>query len=175
NGHDIDEWDEAETNVRQDSWNSGKKEGQLVHVDEEGQLVDGWESGAERKIAWQLYTNYQQQNLGTGVVITDTLAYEGSIDEDSIVVSVYEVDKDGNTTITDSQITDYEVEVNGKEFILTFAEDFVVDERYVIEFTTSVPDISQESYRNDATVKVGETEYEYDATVDYDKWNDNLN
>src|SRR5699024_9261993 len=106
NDHEIEENDQDDTYVREDSWNSGKKEGQLVHVDEEGQLVDGWESGAERKIAWQLYTNYQQQNLGTGVVITDTLAYEGSIDEDSIVVSVYEVDKDGNTTITDSQITD---------------------------------------------------------------------
>src|SRR5699024_6275535 len=35
NGNDIEEDDDAETNVRDDSWNSGKKEGQLVYVDEE--------------------------------------------------------------------------------------------------------------------------------------------
>src|SRR5699024_10219530 len=174
NGNDIEEDADAETNVREDSWNSGKKEGQLVHVDEEGNLADGWESGAERKIAWQLYTNYQKQNLGTGVVITDELDYEGTIDKDSIVVSVYEVSAGGETTITDETITGYKVDVNGKEFTLTFDEDFVVDERYVIEFTTSVPDISEENYKNDATIKVGDKEYPYSGTVDYDKWNDNL-
>src|SRR5699024_9455184 len=68
----------------------------------------------------------------------------------------------------------YKVDVNGKEFTLTFDEDFVVDERYVIEFTTSVPDISEENYKNDATIKVGDKEYPYSGTVDYDKWNNNL-
>ena len=177
NGHDIkEEYDDAERYVRQDSWNSGKKEGQLVHFDEEGNKVEGWESGSERKIAWQLYTNYQEQNLGTGVVITDTLDYEGTIDKDSIVVSVYEIDKEGNTTITNTTLADdkYEVVVDDNTFTLRFAKGFVVDERYVIEFTTSVPDISQKKYKNDATVKVGETEYEYDATVEYDKWEDHL-
>src|SRR5699024_3804150 len=37
-GHDIEEEDDADTKVREDSWNSGKKEGQLVHVDEDGNL-----------------------------------------------------------------------------------------------------------------------------------------
>src|SRR5699024_8533017 len=174
NDHEIEEEDQDDTHVREDSWNSGKKEGQLVHVDEEGQLVDGWESGAERKIAWQLYTNYQKQNLGNGVVIKDTLDYEGTIDEDSIVVSVYDVDKDGNTTITDAQISDYKVDVNGNEFTLTFDEDFVVDERYVVEFTTTVPDISQENYKNDAKVIVDGKEYPYSGSVNYDEWNDYL-
>src|SRR5699024_10934588 len=46
NGHDIKEEDDEERYVRQDSWNSGKKEGQLVHFDEEGNKVDGWASGS---------------------------------------------------------------------------------------------------------------------------------
>src|SRR5690606_28773410 len=100
NNHEIDEEDDAETKVRQDSWNSGKKEGQLVHFDENGNQVEGWKTGFERKIAWQIYTNYQKQNLGTSVSITDMLDYEGAIDEDSIVVSIYEVSADGETTIT---------------------------------------------------------------------------
>ena len=173
-GHDIEEEDDTDTKVREDSWNSGKKEGQLVHVDEDGNLIEGWESGSERKVAWQLYTNYQKQNLGTSVVITDTLDYEGTIDEDSITVSVYEVSADGETTITDDTITNYEVSVNGKEFTLKFDEDFVVDERYVVQFTTTVPDISQEKYTNNASVKVGDKEYPYSGTVNYDKWNDYL-
>src|SRR5699024_4520323 len=113
-------------------------------------------------------------NLGTGVVITDTLDYEGTIDKDSITVSVYEVSTDGETTITDDTITNYEVSVDGKEFTLTFDEDFVVDERYVVQFTTTVPDISQEKYTNNASVKVGDKEYPYSGTVNYDEWNDYL-
>ncbi|MFC3900981.1 Cna B-type domain-containing protein [Aliicoccus persicus] len=174
NGHDIDEEDDASTRVREDSWNSGKKEGQLVHEDSDGNLVAGWENGSERKIAWQLYTNYQKQNLGTDVEITDTLAYEGTIDEDSIKVSIYEVSADGETTITDEAITNYTVTVDGNKFTLTFADDFVVDERYVVEFTTTVPDISQESYKNEAWLKVDNKEYPYSGTVDYDRWDDYL-
>src|SRR5699024_6513604 len=66
------------------------------------------------------------------------------------------------------------VTVDGKEFTLTFAEDFVVDKRYVVEFITTVPDISQEKYENNAKVKVGGDDYPYSGTVDYDKWNDYL-
>lgn len=91
NENPIDETRNADTRVREDSWNSGKKEGQLVHFDDEGKAVNGWVSGSERKVAWQLYTNYQKQNLGSDVSITDTLAYAGNIDADSIRVSVYNV------------------------------------------------------------------------------------
>ncbi|MEI3604296.1 Cna B-type domain-containing protein [Pseudogracilibacillus sp. SE30717A] len=171
NGHTIDVEDDASHKVRQDSWNSGKKEGQLVHEDSEGNLVNGWESGSERKIAWQLYTNYQKQDLGTGVVITDTLDYEGTIDKDSITVSVYEVDAKGETKITGPKIDDYSVTVENDKFTLTFNDNFEVKERYVIEFTTTVPDISQQNYTNDATVKVGEKENLFSGTVNYDKYN----
>src|SRR5699024_3509619 len=52
--------------------------------------------------------------------------------------------------------------------------DFVVDERYVVQFTTTVPDISQEKYTDNASVKGGDKEYPYSGTVNYDKWNDYL-
>src|SRR5699024_9079975 len=65
-------------------------------------------------------------------------------------------------------------DVNGNEFTLTFDEDFVVDERYVVEFTTTVPDISQENYKNDAKVIVDGKEYPYSGSVNYDEWNDYL-
>src|SRR5699024_12783853 len=65
--------------------------------------------------------------------------------------------------------SDYKVDVNGNEFTLTFDEDFVVDERYVVEFTTTVPDISQENYKNDAKVIVDGKEYPYSGSVNYDR------
>lgn len=169
NGHDFDTPRQDDTTVREEAWNSGYKEGQLVHENANGNLVEGWESGSERKVAWQLYTNYQEQNLGTGVVIEDTLDYEGTIDEDSITVLVYDVNATGDATITKTEIDDYMVDVNGKEFTLTFNEDFVVDERYVVTFTTTVPNISQPEYTNNATVKVGENAYDYTGTEYYDK------
>ncbi len=178
NENEIDEKRNASQRVREDSWNSGKKEGQLVHfVDDQADPVNGWVSGSERKIAWQLYMNYQEQNLGTGVVVTDELAYAGDIDADSIQVSVYGVDSDGKTTITDNVLDPDNYSVNTGEdgkFILTFADGFEVTERYVIEFTTSVPDISVEKYTNNATVTAGGVDYKYSATLNYNEHDDFL-
>lgn len=172
NGNEFDTGREDEETVREDSWNSGKKEGQLVHEDADGKLADGWTSGNERKIAWQLYINYQKQNLGSDIVIEDTLDYEGTIDEGSVIVSVYEVAANGDTTITDEVLSEenYTVQYNGQSFTLTFAEDFVVSERYVVQFTTTVPKVSQPTYTNNATVKVGDSEFPYSGTVNYDKY-----
>ncbi len=171
NGNPIKVEDNASHKVRQDAWNSGKKVGQLVHEDSEGNLVNGWKSGSERKIAWQLYTNYQMQNLGTDVVITDTLDYEGTVDEESIKVKKYNVKSNGDTEPTDTILSSdyYNVEVSGKKFTLKFNDNFVVDERYVVEFTTKVPNISQANYTNTATVEVDGKEYPYSGTVSYDK------
>lgn len=176
NGITIDKESEAKTTVRPDSWNSGKKEGQLVHFDDEGKKVNDWVSGSERKIAWQIYLNYQEQKLGTGVSVTDTLAYAGAIDEDSIKVSIYNVKSNGATEITSTVLNDdkYSVVTTGSEFTLTFADNFAVEERYVIEFTTSVPDKSLENYTNNATVNVRGVEYPYSATLDYDEHNNFL-
>ncbi|MFS0612905.1 Cna B-type domain-containing protein [Lederbergia ruris] len=176
NGNPIDETRNADTRVRDDSWNSGKKEGQFIHVDSEGNQGNGWVSGGERKIAWQLYTNYQEQNLGKGVSITDTLAYAGNIDEDSIKVSVYDVDTNGETTIKDTVLDsdNYTVTGEGNKFTLTFAEGFEVTERYVVEFTTSVPDISAQSYTNNATVTAGGVDYPYNATLNYGQYDNFL-
>lgn len=178
NGNTIDEEDDASQRVREDSWNSGKKEGQFIHVDDEGNQGDGWVSGSERKIAWQFYFNYQEQNLGKGVVVTDTLAYAGDIDKDSIQVSVYNVDSGGETTITDTVLDSNNYSVNTDEngkFTLTFVDDFEVTKRYVVTFTTSVPDISKENYTNNATVTAGGVEYPYSATLNYKEYDEFLN
>jgi len=170
NGNNVEINRDAQTKVREDSWNSGKKEGRFVHFDVEGNQKAGWVSGRERKIAWQLYTNYQQQNLGTGVVVKDTLDYEGTIDEDSIAVKVYHVDRGGNTKITDEVLDpeNYDISVDGKTFTLTFKDDFEVKDRYVIEFLTTVPDVSEKLYTNKATVQAGGKEYPYSATLHYE-------
>ncbi|MHC0552887.1 collagen binding domain-containing protein [Salinicoccus sp. CNSTN-B1] len=173
-GHEVDVNRKANTTVRSDSWNSGKKEGQLVHEDGESNIVDGWQGDAERKIAWQLYTNYQQLNLGNDVVITDTLQYEGSIDADSIKVSTYKVSADGKTTITDEVLdpSAYSLDVDGNTFTLTFNKE--VSERYVVEFLTTVPNVSQKNYTNEATVSVDGNDYPYSGTVSYKNYNNFL-
>ncbi|SHN85960.1 collagen binding domain-containing protein [Desulfitobacterium chlororespirans] len=167
----------AEITVRTDSWNTGKKEGQLVSLNSDGTIMKKgeWVSGAKRAIAWQVYINYQKQKLGTGISVTDTLDYEGVIDQGSIKISVYDVKSDGNTTIkNDSELESekYTVTPNeDKEFTLKFAEGFEVNERYVIQFLTSVPDISAVNYKNKATVNVGGKESSYTATIGYNNYN----
>lgn len=68
---------EKQTTLREDSWLTGKKEGQLIHF-EDGVKKSGWASGYDRKIAWQVYVNYLEQNLGTGVTVTDAVYYSGT-------------------------------------------------------------------------------------------------
>jgi len=172
NSFEVEEY--ASTTVRDESWNSGYKEGRLIREGEDGNLVEGWESGSERKIAWELYTNYQQQNLGSDVEITDTLEYDGDIDEDSIRVSVYDVDADGDTSNTNEVLdpSAYTLDVTGDQFTLTFNQE--VSERYVVEFLTTVPEISQERYTNNAVVNVDGTEYPYTNTISYENYDNFL-
>lgn len=178
NGNSIEAEDDASQRVRDDSWNSGKKEGRLVSEDAEGAQVNGWISGNERKVAWEFYFNYQQQDLGTGVIVTDELQYEGEIDEVSVKVYPYTVDAAGETTIDfDNPLNtdNYSLVVNGKELTLTFNADFVVDERYVITFNTSVPNRSADTYTNEAAVTVGDNSWPYTGTVNYNEYNSFLN
>lgn len=177
NGNTVDQKRKASQKIRIEAWNSGKKEGKLVSVDAEDKQVNGWTSGNERKVAWDFYFNYQKQNLGKGVVVTDTLAYEGEIDEDSVVVHKYTVDKEGKTKITDEVLdsSHYDLAVDGKTLTLTFNDDFEVNERYAISFLTSVPAISAGTYTNNATVKVGDKEYPYKGTVHYNEHDKFLN
>ncbi|WFA08017.1 LPXTG cell wall anchor domain-containing protein [Tissierella sp. Yu-01] len=186
-GIDINTSDDDKKQVIDSSWNSGKKEGKLISIDDEGSIVNGWISGNERKIQWEVYINYLQQDLGKGISVEDELQYEGKIDigdensdEDkykyNIEVKKYTVASDGNTTI--GAILDksnYDVFMDDeKSFILKFKDDFLVDERYVIIFTTSVPEISQGVYTNNAASKVGKKEYPYVGTVSFDKHDDFL-
>lgn len=160
-----------ETTVNSDSWSTGKKEGQLVSF-LKGTKQNGWISGAERKIAWQVYINYQKLNQGTGIEVTDTLDYEGVIELDSIKVSVYTVAANGNTTVTATELDkDYYTVTSGgdKTFTLKFKEGFEVKERYVIEFLTTVPDISKANYKNEAAV-TGQG-LPYSKTISYSSYN----
>lgn len=176
NGNTIDAEDDTYTTVRTDSWNSGKKEGQLIHimhVNDKEVMGNGWVSGAERKILWRLYINYQGLNLGTGVSVTDILDYAGNIDESSVRVLGYNVRVDGNTEFNNIELNPdvYKVYTTTSGAITVDFSGFEVKERYAIEFTTSVPDISAGLYTNNAKVTVGGVDYPYSATVNYDKYN----
>ncbi len=188
NGNPINETKDAYYKVVDGSWNSGKKEGQLISVDSEGKTVEtnDWVSGAERRIAWQLYINYQEHDLGK-IKVEDILQYVGDIDLNSIKVFEYTVNNSTGTTTKkpNSELAkdgNYNIEVTnktdgtaGSKFELTFLND--VTKRYVIEFTTSVGEISENKYTNGATVsggKLGDTIYPYSATVTYTKYNNFL-
>ncbi|MCF1684046.1 Cna B-type domain-containing protein [Tetragenococcus halophilus] len=167
-GHEFDEDRDAHADVSQQAWNSGKKTGNLVDV-------DNWSDETDRRIAWQVYSNYHQNNLGENVSVTDTLDYDGEIIEDSIKVSVYDVAENGETSITDTELVqgeDYTVDIDGNELTVNFTGE--VTERYVIEFETTVPDISKENYVNNAVVTTDDGEFPYSSSVDYNNWNDIL-
>lgn len=173
NGNSVDDNKEAKKEVIDSSWNNGNKVGQLVHVNEKGEIDKGWVSGSERKIAWEVYTNFLKQDLGEGVMVEDILNYNGEIDSDSVKVSIYDVDKAGKTKITtELDSNKYEKIVEGKKLTIKFKEQ--VKERYVIEFTTSVPDVSASSYVNNAELTAGGKNYPYTGTVKYDKYNNFL-
>lgn len=168
-GHAFDVDREAEANVRDRAWNSGRKTGHLVDP-------DNWSDASDRKIAWQVYFNYNQHNLGLDVSVTDTLGYGGEIIEDSIKVSVYDIEQNGDTEITANTLTlseDYEVSIDD-EGVLTVNFLNEVTKRYVIEFETTVQDISDENYVNNAMVNTSTGEYPYSSSVDYDRWDDVL-
>jgi len=169
NNREINEEDDASQRVREDAWNSGYKSGHLVDP-------ESWSNADDRKIAWQVYFNYNQHNLGENVSVTDTLGYEGQVLEETIKVSVYDVDAEGNTTITDTELTsgeDYRAEVEGNEFTVTFNDE--VTERYVIEFETTVQDISTLNYVNRAEVTTEKGKYPYSSSVHYNRWDNFLN
>lgn len=180
NGNDIEVTKRDSKTIRLEAWNSGMKTGRLVHIDSTGKRVANWVSGSDRKIEWRVYINYQKQNLGTGVTVTDTLQYDGRIDKDSIVVYEYTVPTGGGANIDRNKVLapgNYSVALSedGKQFILTFAEDFEVKERYAIEFLTSVDGLSQDKYTNDATANANKKDYDYRATLSYSDYNKNLN
>jgi uncharacterized repeat protein (TIGR01451 family)/LPXTG-motif cell wall-anchored protein len=175
NGHNISLNDHDSQSLVEASWNTGKKEGKLKSVDSEGKLKDGWISGNTRKIQWEVYINYQKHNIGTNVKVSDTLSYDGKVDMDSIEVREYDVAGNGDTNITGDAIGvagNYSVTAVGddKGFELTFTSE--VTKRYVVVFTTSVPDISEEAYSNTAKVK-GDTftEISYSTSVGFIPYN----
>src|SRR5699024_10340524 len=108
NGHKIDVGDDAEHQVIEEAWNSGYKKGNLVDPEKCTDATD-------RKIAWQVYFNYNKHNLGENVSVTDTLDYDGEIIKDTIKVFVYDVNEEGKTNITSETLTlgeDYTVVID---------------------------------------------------------------
>ncbi|MDN6730695.1 MAG: Cna B-type domain-containing protein, partial [Atopostipes suicloacalis] len=173
NDTEIDEDREDTVKVGETTVNSGKKLGKLVSLDEDGNQVDGWHSGNERKLEWEVYTNYLEQDLGEDITVEDVLGYNGEVDIDNLEVKKYTVNKKGETTLGDAiDASEYDAEATDDGFTLNFNE--AVSERYAIVFTTNVPEISKGVYENTATTKVGDEEYPYTGSIDFDKSEKNL-
>lgn len=170
---------EVGNTVIDESWNSGYKIGKLKSIDPDNNtLVDGWISGNERRVQWEVYTNYLKQNLGNNVIVTDELGYEGDIHD--IEVRTYTVDSSsGDTTIDWNSVEPvYSIEnKTDKGFKLTFNQ--AVEERYVIVFNTTVPKLSKgkaesEAYTNTATLNDGTNDYPYKASKGFDNANNHV-
>ncbi len=172
----VDTTRQANKKVIDESWNSGKKQGRLISLDDVSNQYNGWESGYTRQIRWEVYVNYQEQTMGDKVRIVDTIDYEGAIIHDSVAVHEYTVTSNGNTTIGDEvDPSDYNVdfENDDKSITVTFLNS--VEKRYVLLYRTSIPEISKATYRNMATVHKDETLVgTYVASVNYSKSGDFL-
>ena len=167
-GKSVNEDRPGSVNVNTETVNSGKKSGRLVHLKEDGTVAPNWISGAERFIEWDVFINYKGVNLGTGVSLTDTLAYEGEIIQNSVIVQEYEVAAGGGTTAIGSPLelgTDYTIAGSGKTLTVNFTGE--VTKRYMVRFRTSVPDISAATYTNNAVLKANDKEFPYESTVNY--------
>lgn len=176
-GHTIDQDRSAGTGVEVgSSFNSGKKDGKLVSMkplESGSEQVNGWVSGNERQIEWEVYINYLKQNLGMEVSVEDSWDYDGELVKESIQIKKYTVNPDGTTNITSEILASSNYDVipasGGKGFTVNFKPEYVLNERYVIIYKTKVPDISQENYTNTANVIVEGIRYPYSKTINYSK------
>jgi uncharacterized repeat protein (TIGR01451 family) len=174
NGNSINTTKNDSKDVISTSWNSGKKEGKLISIDSEGNSVDGWKSGNKRKIQWEVYINYIEEELGTGVIIEDILDYSGQIDIDSVGVYEYTVNTDGTTSINlDNEIdsSNYNASLDQDGKLTVNFGTFDVNKRYVLVFTTSVPYVSENTYTNKSKLIIGTEEYPYTSTKSFDNYN----
>ena len=166
-GKTVTEEKRGSVNVNNETINSGKKSGILVHL-KDGVVTPNWISGAERLIEWDVFINYKAVNLGTPVSVTDTLAYEGEIDQNSLIVQEYEVAANGVTNPIGEPLAldkDYTISGSGKTVTVRFTNE--VSKRYMIRFRSTVPDISAAKYTNDAVLTTEKGNYPYKGTVNY--------
>lgn len=177
--------DNAKAELRSEVWVGGKKLGRLVHY-ENGELKEGWKSGYDRLIEWEVYTNYLNQVINGDVSIKDVLQFDGEILNDSlnpIKVNYYTIrtstgSSNGNTIIGSEVASElYEI-IQGsdkKEIEVKFAatnspygntaED--ANRRVMISFLSSVPGRSASSYQNKASHMYGEKTLDYVTSVAY--------
>ncbi len=175
NNNAFDEPREAQTTLIEAAWFSGKKEGRLVHKNNQDTLINGWVSGFDRLIEWVVYTNYLEQTLEGPVVISDTLGYVGEIDSESVQLFEYTVKTNGTTVLSQTAIDSslYAIVVDGDSMTITFAEGY--NQRVAVVFLTTVDSLSRVNYTNNASVTIDTSEpLDYSATVTYQEYNDFL-
>ncbi len=169
----VTETRDAGLNLREDAYNRGYKDGRLVHLNDANEVLSGWVSGRERLIEWGVFINYLQQDLGTNVVLTDTLSYPGEVDVNSVVIYKYTVNAAGVATITNEVLdaSKYVASVDpDNPTVLTVSFNEAVKERYVIRFLSKVPELSLNQYVNNASLKVGEKTYPYTKSINYTEY-----
>ena len=158
----------VEKGLKTEAWYSGKKTGRLVHQDGDD-LVNEWVSGKTRLIEWAVYTNYLNQKIGGNVVLNDELQFDGKVIKDSVKVYPYVVATNGDTSFNIENPVDaskYEVEQTvDNKITVTFKDEISApsiynsdgNRRFVVVFLSEVPDRSQGTYENSATVDLGNT------------------
>src|SRR5699024_8645244 len=164
-GNEKDFKEEREANYwkNEEYVNGGKKSGSL---DRENRTID-----------WEIFANATGQNLTGGpFVITDRLTQGDQTLNEDVKVYEFSLGKDGNF-IKGDEITEgfnlaYKEEKDG--FTLTFEDG--VDNPVLVEFSSKINGISEEWYKNQATVTdITEEEKTYDGEVRYDKHNEFIN
>lgn len=140
--------------IKDEIFNGGKKDGVL---DREG-----------RTITWKIYVNALGQNLkGQDFVIIDKLSEGQVFNRDSLVINVYDLDKDGTIEKSNLILFGYSLEVNDDKqgFTLTIPDG--IDKPYVIEYSTNIEGISEKEYTNIADITSGDLKKTYKGKVDY--------
>lgn len=144
--------------IKNEIFNGGKKDGDL---DRTG-----------RTITWKIYVNALGQDLtGQDLVITDTLSEGQVFNRDSLVINVYDLNKDGVIEKNNLILFAYNLEVNEDKQGFTLTIPGGIDKPYVIEYTTNIEGISKENYENKAEVKGKDLDKTYKGEVTYNDHN----
>lgn len=166
----------------QTAWLNGTKAGKLISYSESGTAVDNWVSGNTRAIEWQVYYNFRNENLGTGVILNESWDYPGTLKPGTLKLLEYTVASNGTRTLTGTAIDPASYTVTNSEnapnqLQIHFANDFNFNKRYALVFVTEVPKLSLNTYSNTATITVPGNAYRsnsYSASLTYAPFNNFL-
>ncbi len=169
NNNPLDVTVDASKTVNNPTAYTGKKEGRRIHY-ENGTKKDGWITGQERKLEWEIYVDYMKQVIPAGLTVTDHLDYDGKFDLNTIKVYPYSVKANGDTVVDYTKplaTTEYNARMVDKDLQVTFVNE--IKQPYVIVFETSVPNFSLRTYKNSATIKNGNKEITINAETAADE------